>query len=436
MSVKSQLKNRVLDLAEPAALRYYRWRGDPVARWMGPRAKADPYPLYADIRRRGLVRSPLGVWVTASHPAAERILRDRKFSSSPVHQRGYQPPAYPDGDPRSGLLSRDGDLLTLDPPDHTRIRRLVSGAFTPKAVAALEPWIRATAGQLLDRAAANGEFDLIGTLAFPLPMAVICRLLGVPARDQARFRLWGAEVAATLDPQTSRAARGQSRAAEIALTAYLRDLVSRRRADPDDSLLSALVAAEEDGERLTSAELAGTALLVLVAGFETTVNLIGNGTVALAGEPGQWARLRADPALIPGAVEELLRYDSPVQMTSRIATEDLEVDGTVIPQGIPVIVAIGGANRDPAVFDQPDRLLVDRADASRHLSFSLGIHHCLGAVLARLEGRIAFEELTRRYAALELAGTPARRPLLVLRGYQSVPVRVTAGQPAAPGSAR
>ncbi|HEY0938300.1 MAG TPA: cytochrome P450 [Trebonia sp.] len=428
MSVKSQLKSRVTDLAEPAVLRYYRWRGDPLARWMGPRAKADPYPLYAHIRQRGLVRSPLGVWVTASHPAAERILRDRRFSSSPVHQRGYQPPAA-SGDSGGGVPA--ADLLTLDPPDHTRIRRLVSGAFTPKAVAALEPWIRGTAGTLLDQADADREFDLIDTLAFPLPMAVICRLLGVPAQDQAQFRVWGAEVAATLDPQTNRAARAQSHAAEQALTAYLRDLVSRRRAGPDDSLLSALVAAEEDGDRLSPAELVSTALLLLVAGFETTVNLIGNGTVALAGEPEQWGRLREDPALIPGAVEELLRYDSPVQMTSRIATEDLEVEGTVIPRGIPVIVAIGGANRDPAVFSQPDRLLVDRPDASRHLSFSLGIHHCLGAALARLEGRIAFEELTRRYAALQLAGTPARRPLLVLRGYRRVPVRVAAGQPAA-----
>jgi cytochrome P450 len=210
---------------------------------------------------------------------------------------------------------------------------------------------------------------------------------------------------------------------ELALTAYLRGLVRKRRADPDDSLLSALVAAEEEGDRLSSDELVSTALLLLVAGFETTVNLIGNGTVALLGEPEHWRRLGHEPALVPAAVEELLRYDSPVQTTSRIATEDVDVNGVVIPIGAPIIVAIGGANRDPGAFEQPDRLRIHRPDASRHLSFSLGIHHCLGAALARLEGRIAFEELARRYPGLEMAGTPARRPLLVLRGFESVPVR-------------
>lgn len=214
--------------------------------------------------------------------------------------------------------------------------------------------------------------------------------------------------------------------AGLRIASVCEDLVSKRRADPDDSLLSALIAAEEDGDRLTHTELVSTALLLLVAGFETTVNLIGNGTVALLTAPDgrqQWDRLRRDPALVPGAVEELLRYDSPVQMTSRNATEDVELGGTMIKQGTPVIVAIGGANRDPAVFDQPGRLLTDRPNAARHLSFSLGIHHCLGAALARLEGRIAVEELTRRYPALALAGTPVRRPLLVLRGFESVPVR-------------
>jgi len=200
--------------------------------------------------------------------------------------------------------------------------------------------------------------------------------------------------------------------------------VRKRRADPDDSLLSALIAAEEEGDRLSSSELVSTALLLLVAGFETTVNLIGNGTVALLSEREQWERLREEPALVPAAVEEMLRYDSPVQMTSRTATEDVAIDGAVIRKGALVIVAIGGANRDPGVFGQPDRLIIDRPDASRHLSFSFGIHHCLGAALARLEGRIAVEELTRRYPGLTLAGAPVRRPLLVLRGFESVPVRV------------
>lgn len=418
VNAKQQLMRRVI---EPAVLRLCQWRGDPVASLTRPATKADPYPLYARVRERGLVRSPLGVWMTASHAAAEAILRDRLFSSSPVHQRGYRAPAYPDGDPRAELPGTD--LLTMDPPDHTRIRRLVSGAFTPRAVAALEPWIRDTADRLLARAGDPAGFDLIDALAFPLPIAVICHLLGIPAEDQAKFRTWGHALAATLDPTAAPDGEGQTRAAELALTAYLRNLVNARRAAPDGSLLSALIAAEEGGDRLSTGELTAVALLLLVAGFETTVNLIGNGAVALLEAPGQWGQLREEPELIPGAVEELLRYDSPVQMTSRIATQDIEVEGTVIPRGAAVLVSIGGANRDPGTFDQPDRLLIDRPNASRHLSFSLGIHHCLGAALARLEGRIALEQLTSRYSRLELSGTPVRRPLLVLRGYEAIPVR-------------
>src|SRR3984957_9022596 len=421
MSAGTLLMRRVV---EPAVVRWYQWRGDPLALWMRPESKTDPYPMYEQLRRADLVQSGLGAWVTVSHATAEAILRDRRFSPSLTHLRRYRPPSYPPGDPRADLPA--ADLLTLDPPDHTRIRRLVSGAFTPKAIAALEPWIREVAAGLLDRAGAGPGFDLIDALAFPLPIAVICHLLGVPAQDQASFRAWGHDVAATLEPHTMEASLSQSRAAEVALSGYLRDLVAKRRADPDDSLLSALIAAEEDGDRLTSAELVSTALLLLVAGFETTVNLIGNGTVALLTAPDgrqQWDRLRQGAAPVPGAVEELLRYDSPVQLTSRNATQDVELGGTLIRQGTPVIVAIGGANRDPAVFDEPGRLMTDRPNAARHLSFSLGIHHCLGAALARLEGRIAVEELTSRYPALTLAGTPVRRPLLVLRGFESVPVR-------------
>src|SRR5580658_3731456 len=408
---------------EPAVIRFYQWRGDPLARWIRSQAKTDPYPLYADIRRRPLIRSALGAWMTADHAVAESVLRDRRFSSSPVHQRGYQPPAYPAGDPRAELPA--ADLLTMDPPDHTRLRRLVAGAFTPRSIAELEPWIREVTGRLLTAADDAAGFDLIDTLAFPLPIAVICHLLGVPAEDQAQFRAWGHDVAATLDPQTAATAQAQTHAAELALTGYLEDLVRERRANPDHSILSALIAAEEEGDRLSSDEVVSTALLLLIAGFETTVNLIGNGSVALLGDPEGWDRLRQDPALVPAAIEEMLRYDSPVQLTSRIATEDVEVGGRVIAAGRPVIVSIGGANRDPGVFEQPDEFRIDRPDPGRHLSFSLGLHHCLGASLARLEGRIAIEELTRRYPALELAAPPTRRSLLVLRGFESVPVRAS-----------
>jgi cytochrome P450 len=418
MSVGEQVMSRAV---EPALLRVCQWRGDPVARLMLPATRTDPYPLYARVRQRGLVRSPLGAFVAADHATVASVLRDRRFSSSPTHQRGYRPQSYPPDDPRAGLP--DGDLLNLDPPDHTRLRRLVSGAFTPRAIAGLEPWIREVTIRLLTAADGAAGFDLIDALAFPLPIAVICHLLGVPAEDQAQFRAWGHDVAATLDPQTGAAARTQSRSAEVALTRYLQDLVRDRRAHPDDSILSALIAAEEEGDRLSSGEVVRMAFLLLIAGFETTVNLIGNGTVALLGDPAGWDRLRQDPALVPTAIEEMLRYDSPVQLTSRIATEEVELGGRVIAAGRAVLVAIGGANRDPEVFDQPDEFRIDRPDPGRHLSFSLGLHHCLGAALARLEGRIAIEELTRRYPALELAAPPTRRSQLVLRGFESVPVR-------------
>jgi len=376
------------------------------------------------MRRRGLYRSPLGSWATANHATVTAVLRDQRFSSSPLHQPGYRPPTYAAGDPRADLPT--ADMLTMDPPDHTRLRRLVSRAFSPKAIASLEPWIRDLADRLLTPLDSPGaEFDLVDAFAFPLPIAVICHLLGVPVEDRARFRAWGHEVATALEPQTGSNSENRTRASELALTTYLRDLVATRRAAPDDSLLSALVAAEDEGDRLTADELVSTALLLLVAGFETTVNLIGNGTVALLGTEEQWARLRDEPALVPAAIDELLRYDSPVQMTSRTATEDVDLDGTVVPQGASVIVALGGANRDPEVFEQPDRLVVDRPDASRHLAFSFGIHHCLGAALARLEARIAFEELTRRFPKLEIAAPPTRRPLLVLRGFERVPVRAS-----------
>ncbi|HEY2278543.1 MAG TPA: cytochrome P450 [Streptosporangiaceae bacterium] len=418
MGLGEQVKSRVV---EPAVLRFFQWRGDPVARLMHPATKADPYPLYGRVRQRGLVRSSLGVFATADHAAVASILRDRRFSSSPVHQPGYKPPSYPPGDPRTGLPA--ADLLTMDPPDHTRVRRLVAGAFTPRAIAGLEPWIREVTVRLLADADGQAGFDLIDGLAFPLPIAVICHLLGVPTADQAQFRAWGHEVAATLDPVTTATARAETHAAELALTGYLQDLVRERRAHPDDSILSALIAAEDEGDRLTSGELVSTALLLLIAGFETTVNLIGNGTVALMGDPDGWDRLHQDPALVPAAVEEMLRYDSPVQLTFRVATEDAEVGDSVITKGQGVIALIGGANRDPDVFEQPDEFRIDRADPGRHLSFSLGLHHCLGAALARLEGRIAIEELTRRYPALELAAPPTRRSLLVLRGFESVSVR-------------
>lgn len=412
----------------PAAIKYLQWRDDPVANILKAETRADPYPVWAEMRRRGpIFRSPTGMWATASHDTASRILRDQRFSSSPTHQKGYQAIT---STLESDLPDHPGpetSLLTMDPPDHTRIRRLVSSAFSPRAIAALEPWIRQRTGDLLDALDPSG-FDLIEALAYPLPMGVICHLLGVPAEDQERFKEWGRLIVTTLEPVFDPVIGNEEGiAAEAALRAYFEELISERRDHPDDTLLSAMIAAEEEGDRLSFEELVSTCVLLLVAGFETTVNLIGNGTRALIDAPTEWRRLSADPTLVPGAVEELLRYDSPVQATSRIATEDVALDGGVhLAAGDQVIVAVGGANRDPAAFTDPDTLDVGRPEANRHLSFSLGIHHCLGAALARLEGRVAFEELTRRFGPPELTGEPSRRQLLVLRGFEHLPVRAGA----------
>ncbi len=420
MRLRDWITQRVV---EPAVIRLFAWRGDPAARLLSPGTAADPYALYDEVRGAPLLRSRLGLWLTADHATAVSVLRDRRFSASPTHQPGYAPRSYPDGDPRTRLPA--SDMLTLDPPDHTRLRRLVSRAFSPTSIAALEPWIRERASDLLNDVDTAAGFDLIDAFAMPLPIAVICRILGIPEADRAHFREWGHAVATTLEPTLNQTPEMRSRRAEVELTDYLRAHVDTRRARPDGSLLSELVAAEEEGERLTSEELVSTALLLLVAGFETTVNLIGNGVATLLAEPGHatWRRLHDDPALIPGAVDELLRYDSPVQMTSRIATEDVAVGGTTVRQGQAVLVLLGGANRDPDVFDAPSELRIERDTPAAHLSFSQGIHRCLGLALARLEGRIAIEELTRRYPTLAHAGPPRRRSLIVLRGYETLPVR-------------
>lgn len=416
MTLRRQLSNRVI---RPAFLGYLRWRGDPIARLLHPSTLADPYPLYADIRQRRLRPSRLGAWTTADHEIVAAILRDRRFGVSPTLQPGYRPPRYPDGDPRADLPPRD--LLSMDPPDHTRIRRLVAGTFSPKAIDGLEPWIRELTARLLTGVERSEPFDLVDVVAHPVPIAVICKLLGVPAEDEMKFRVWGYELAGALDLDVMEKEMSP-RTAELALNAYLRRVIDERRSAPDDSLLSELIAAEEEGDRLGEQELLATALLVLVAGFETTVNLIGNGVVALLRTPEQWACLRDDPSLIGPAVDELLRYDSPVQLTSRTASEDVEIAGTVLKKGSMVLTLLGGANRDPAVFPNPGSLIVDRENASEHLSFSYGVHRCLGAALARLEGRIVLEELIGTYPDLRLAAPPVRRRQLVLRGFNSVPV--------------
>jgi len=381
-----------------------------------PEHRTDPYPLYRKLRELDPVhRSPSGVWVLTRHADATAVLRDPRFSPNPSHLNGERPQVGP----------RRVDtrvLLFLDPPDHTRLRSLVARAFTPNVVRRLRPRVEELVAELLDRAEEQGSLELIADLAYPLPVAVICELLGLPATDRDVFRSWSSDASRLLDRDIhlDEAALERGGAAIAGFTEYFGAVIQERRRRPRQDLLSGLIAAEEAGERLTWEELFATLILLFLAGHETTVNLIGNGALALLRHPDQLERLRADPALGPSAVEELLRYDSPVHVTARIATTGLEVGGTRIDAGEQVIAVVAAANRDPEAFGDPDRLDVGRTD-NRHLSFSAGMHYCLGASLARLEGEVAFGALLRRFPRLALAGPePSYRDHFVLRGLRSL----------------
>jgi len=384
-----------------------------------PEQRADPHPLYHRLRQLDPVHRIPGTrdWAVFRHADATAVLRDPRFSPDPSH---LPPEAQPLAGPRR---VENKVLLFLDPPDHTRIRSLVSSAFTPHRVRRLRARVEELVGGLLDRAEAKGGLEVIGDLAYPLPVAVICELLGVPAdADQATFRRWASDATRRLDgeldvdPETW--ARGEAAVAHF--IDYFVTLINQRRERPEDGLLDALIAAEQAGDRLDPEELLTIVILLFLAGHETTMNLIGNGLWALLQHPDQLERLRRDPSLGPSAVEELLRYDGPVHVTSRIATEDLQLAGTPIRKGEQAIVVLAAANRDPAVFPDPDRLDLGRRD-NRHLAFSAGIHYCLGAALARLEGEVAIGALLRRFPKLALAGPePVYRDHFVLRGLRSL----------------
>lgn len=393
-------------------------------------ALENPYPLYAVIRTvRPVLPVPVaghtgpGMWMLTRYRDVHAALRDPRFSVERIRA-----PLVRDNLDRLPEFLRQSatglrSMLVMDPPDHTRVRKLVNKAFTPRRIAALGDHIEAIVRQLVDEARAKGRFDLVHDLAEPLPAIVIAELLGVPVEDHRRFREWsGALIAGLASPRAEARAAGAD--AARSLLAYLSDTIAARRRAPRDDLISALIEAQEEHDALTDAGLLATSNLLLLAGHETTTNLIGNGTLALLRDPDQWRRLCADPALGPRAVEELLRYDGPVQATLRVALEDVAIDGQVIAQGSLVLVGIGAANHDPEVFAEPDQLDLAR-DPNPHLAFGFGTHFCMGASLARLEARLAFEALTRRLPGLTLVDDrPVYRPSPVLRGLARLEVAV------------
>jgi len=386
-----------------------------------PEFHADPYPFYRRLREEDPVhQSPLGIWVLTRYDDTVMVLRDPRFGREGMAELM---------EARLGAGSvrpaNTRDMLFRDPPDHTRLRALVSRAFTPRVVEAMRPHIQEIVDGLLDRVEGARGMDVIEELAYPLPVTVICEMLGVPTADQDVFKQWSADIARSLDAAILPAGsevitRGQE--AGDALREYFRSLIAVRRKRPLPDLLSALIAAEEQGDKLSEPELVATCSLLLIAGHETTVNLIGNGVLALLRHPAELRALADDPALLQTGVEELLRFDGPVQRTGRMTMADVEIDGKPIPKGSIVAAVIGAANRDPAHFPDPDRLDVSRRE-NRHIAFGFGIHFCLGAPLARIEGQVAIGTLLRRMPSLKLVSdTPEWRESSVLRGLKTLQV--------------
>ena len=384
-----------------------------------PEVHEDPYPFYARLRDTGRVLpNDLGGWVAPHHAECALVLRDNRFSANSKHQNNFEQFAQlAEAVGLSDLLELFGRLILFaDPPDHTRLRRIASKAFTVRAVEEMRPRIANIVDGMLDKVADGDSMELVETLAFPLPVTVISDMLGVPAADHDLLRGWTSEAVKALDPIDDPMVLFPAGEALRAMQAYFDELVTERRRHLGPDLLSAFIQAEDDGDRLSHQELLETTILLFGAGHETTVNLITGGAYNLLRHPDQLQRLRDDPSLMASATEELLRFGPPVQLTGRIATEDIELSDQLIKKGTEVILMLASANRDPAVFDDPDALDVGRRH-NHHLSFSGGIHFCLGAPLARIEAQEALGRLLTRFPDLALPEPEVDwKPTTTIRG--------------------
>lgn len=387
---------------------------------LDPAFRVNPYPAYRQLLEEApIYESQYEILVVSRYEDLMTLLRSPGTSNDFRKSTRFVPAMDDDADVTPSFLF-------LDPPDHTRLRGLVSRAFTPKRVEQLRPRAQQIADEVFDRAAASGSMEVVGDLAFPLPVLMICEMLGVPAEDVDEFKEWSAATARGLDPSFTwppGMLEEFQRLRERAM-AYFDRLIAERRREPKDDLLSGLLEAEEQGDRLSEAEVWSTLNLLLIAGHETTVNLIANGVLAFARHPDQFARVREDPSLIRSAVEEVLRYDPPVHMMGRLPLEDIELSCGTIPAMADLVMLPAASSRDTAQFEDPDTFDVGRPD-NRHLGFGFGIHHCLGAPLARLEAQVALGTLARRFSSVELVNDPPPyKDNITLRGVASLEVKL------------
>ena len=397
-----------------------------------PEGRADPYPRYRQLRDVAPVhRSDLGaVWFLTRWADCNAVLRDPRLGKGDLNddRRALFNPGLP---PRQQTVMGNS-MLFVNPPDHTRLRGLVSRGFTPRRMQDLEAHVGHMADVIVDRMTVEGDVDVMDALAFRLPVQVIGELVGVPPSDRDQFRTLVRASAAALEPGVTAEQVEDAEHAMAIMDDYFRSLIERRRADLEHDLVSALIAARDGEDRLSEDEMVATLILLFAAGFETTTNLIGNGLLCLLRNPDQFARLRAEPDLVPSAVEEMLRFESPVQVDARTAFQPVEIDGHRVDTGETVVTFLGAANRDPAEFVDPERFNVTR-DPNHPLSFAAGIHYCLGANLARLEGRVVFDRLVRRTADIQwLDDAPDWRGTLILRGVNHLHVRITPSTSSAP----
>jgi cytochrome P450 len=388
-----------------------------------PEFRANPYPIYQLLRTAmPILQTPLGPWLISRYADGDAILKDKRYATIDLRRIG-EAAQLPSDDMLNAARETMGmTMLFMDPPKHGRIRGLVNKAFSPRMIESLRPRIQQIADELISQFDTNSEVDLISQFAYPLPVIVIAEMLGIPAEDRDLFRRWTGDLAPLIDFVQDMAIVERAMKAMEETREYFVKLVDERRKSPREDLVSALIAAEEKGDRLTLDEMLANIVLLLGAGHETTANLIGNGMLALMRNRGEFDKLRRDPSLIKTAVEECLRYDSPVQATARRTLEDVQIGGVTIPRDTHVIVLIGACNRDPAQFPEPDRFDIARTD-NEHLAFGGGIHYCLGANLARVEGEIAIGSLTARFPTFEMTGDSVQyRDMFNLRGLKALPI--------------